>query len=218
MNAQESTQVPRWLSAAAIAFGCVVTAVLVALYAWQIDVRDSRLQEADRHATAVILLQDAAADSDIAAELLAAYAAQGNENLVPQIQARSVSATEAITNAVSASGSAFVSAIAVEGAALADGAGRVIALRQNGNVETALATIEQMRPAFDSFGIALEEGIGAEIDAAAGLQTDADNAGTTSAWLLVTALATGVATGGGALVLAVRSLLRRRAPETTAAA
>jgi hypothetical protein len=203
-----------WLTIGALTFGCIAAVVMLALYAWQIDVRDSKVEEAEGHAAAVQHLQDAATNGDVAGELLAAYVAQGDEALIPQIQTHATDGVAGLTAALGASGSDSISELASGGAALQGGAGQVIALRQAGDVEGALATLEEMRPQFEAFGLALEETTNGELNQAAALQNDADNADTTASWLLITALAIGVATTGGLLFVLGRSLLRRRVPES----
>lgn len=201
------------LTGGALIFGCVATLILIALYAWQIDVRDDKVAEAEGHATAVLRLQDAATNGDIAGELLAAYVLQGDETLIPQINSHADQGVGALTTALSASGSDAISELASGGVELTNGAGKVIALRQSGNIESAAATLEELRPQFEDYGIALEATTNSELETAAALQTDADNADTTAAWFLITALAVGFATGTGLLYVIARSLLKRRAPE-----
>ena len=203
-----------WAVIGALVLGCVAVTVLVALYVWQIDTRDAKVAEAEQHAQAVLHLQDAAADGDIAGELIVAYVSQGDDALIPQIQEYSGKAIISITSALSLTSSESVSAIALEGSSLADGAGQIIALRQTGNVEAAAATLEELRASFNAFGAALENATNSELDAAASLQTDADNADQTASWLLITAMAVGVSTGLGLLYVVLSSLLRRRVTET----
>lgn len=203
-----------WLAIGALAFGCAAFLVLLVLYIWQIDVRDSKVSGAEEHATAVLHLQDAAASGDIAGELLAAYVLQGDDTLIPQINSHAEDGVAALTSALAASRSDSISRLATGGIALTDGAGKVIALRQNGNVESAAATLEDLRPQFDQFALALEATTNAELEQAASLQTDADNADTTAAYFLITSLAVGIATVAGLLYVIGVSLLRRRIPET----
>lgn len=215
MNAEPNSGSSRtWLTAGAIALGFVAFLALLAIYAWQIDVRDSKVAEAERHATAVLNLQDAATNGDLAGELLAAFVIQGDETLIPQIQTHADDGVAALTSALSNSGSGALVELSTGGVALTDGAGQVIALRQSGNVEAAAATLEELRPQFDEFGIALEAATNAELDEAAALQTDADNADNTAAWFLITSLAVGTATGIAVLYTIARSLMKRRIRET----
>lgn len=213
-NTTPNTGSRAWAVISALVLGCIAVTVLIALYAWQIDRRDAKLEEAEKHAESVITLEDAAADADIAGELIVAYVTQGDDSLIPQIQQHSEAALIGITSALAATSSDEVSTIAREGSALADGAGKIIALRQTGNAEAAGATLEELRGSFDAFGTALENATNAELEAAASLQTDADNADQTASWLLITAMAVGVATTGGLLYVVVSSLLKRRIQET----
>lgn len=198
----------------ALVFGCLVVTVLVALYAWQVDRRDSKIDEAEQHAEAVLSLQDASSNADISGELILAYVSQGDDDLIPQIQEHSDTAIVSITKALSLSSSDEIAAIAQQGTSLADGAGQVIALRQTGNVEAAAETLNELRESFDSFGIVLDNATNAELDTAASLQTDADNADQTASWLLITAMAVGVSTAAGLVYVVASALLKRRVPET----
>lgn len=213
-NTTPNTGSRTWAVIGALVLGCVAVTVLIALYAWQIDRRDAKVQESEAHAQAVIDLEDASADIDIAGELMVAYVTQGDDSLIPQIQQHSEAALIGITGALSASSSDVVSAIAREGSALSDGAGKIIALRQTGNAEAAGAALQELRSSFDAFGASLAEATNEELETAASLQTDADNADQTASWLLITAMAMGVATAGGLLYVVVNSLLKRRVQET----
>lgn len=213
-NTAPNTGSRTWAIIGALGVGFIAVAVLVALYAIQIDRHDSKAEEAETHAQAVIYLQGAASEADAAGELVVAYVTEGDESLIPQIQEHSEAAIVGITNALSVSSSDEISAIARNGSSLADGAGQIIALMQTGNVEQAAATLEELRGSFAAFGTALEDATNSELDAAASLQTDADNADETASWLLIAALVFGVATGGGLLWGAARALRKHRIPET----
>lgn len=203
-----------WAVIGALVLGCLAVTVLIALYAWQVDRRDAKLDAAEAHAEAVLNLQDAASNADIAGELIVAYVSQGDNDLIPQIQEHSDTAIVSITKALSLSSSDDVAVIAQQGTSLADGAGQIIALRQTGNVAAASGTLNELRESFDSFGIVLDNATNAELDTAASLQTDADNADQTASWLLITAMAVGVSTGAGLVYVVASALLKRRVPET----
>jgi len=203
-----------WAMTGALVFGCVAVTVLLGLYAWQIDQHDSKAEEAEQHAQAAVYLQEAAAGADVAGELIVAYVTEGDEALVPEIQHHSESAIAGITNALSASSSDEVSAIAREGTSLAEGAGQIIALRQSGKAEQAAATLEEFRGSFDAFGTALNDATNSEFDAAASLLADSDTADQKASWLLITAAVVAAAICGGLLLIVTSALRRRGVSET----
>lgn len=203
-----------WAMTGALVFGCVAVTVLLGLYAWQIDQHDSKAEEAEQHAQAAIYLQEAAADADVAGELIVAYVTEGDEALIPEIQHHSESAITGITNALSASSTDEVSAIAREGTSLAEGAGQIIALRQSGKVEQAASTLDEFRGSFDAFGTALNDTTNSELDAAASLLADSDTADQNASWLLITAAVVAAAICGGLLFIVTSALRKRGVSET----
>lgn len=200
----------RWFVPALIALAGLAIAVLIALYFWQTETRDSRLAEAGAGAATVLHLQDAATDSAVGGELLSAYASQGDPALVHQVRGRYEGAVESLTAAASTSGSETVADIASRGAALAASSERIIALRQSGREEAAAASIDDLEFTLESFGLALDAAIGAELETAASLQTDAENADTAARWLLITALSVAVSMAGGVVYVVMQALADRR--------
>jgi hypothetical protein len=198
----------------ALALGCVAMTVTLALYARQIDQRNGKTDEAEQHAQAAIYLQEAAADADVAGELIVAYVTEGDEALVPEIQHHAESAITGMTNALSASSSDEIAAVSREGASLADGTGQIIALRQSGNVELAASTLEDLRGSFDAFGAELNDTTDSELNTAASLQADADDADRAASLLLIIAAVVAAAICGGLFFVVTRTLRKRGVSET----
>lgn len=213
-NETPSTQPRRWATPVALVLGVVIFTVFIAGYAWQAGERDSKLDEGTAHANAAGYLQDAAAEGTIAADFLAAYVAEGDETLIPRIQEHAAFGVAGLTQAIASSDADGLRQLAVGGAGLAEGAGSVIALRQAGDVAAAANALQELGPAFDEFGAALQSSVDNELREAASLANSADDADRTAAWLLITALASGFATVSGLLWVVARSLWRRRAPES----
>lgn len=203
-----------WAVTCALVLGCVVLTVLLALYARQIDQRNGKADEAEQHAQAAIYLQEAAADADVAGELIVAYVTEGDEALVPEIQHHAESAITGITNALSASRTDEIATVAREGTSLADGAGQIIALRQSGNLESAAATLEDLRGSFDAFGAALNDTTDSELNTTASLQADADKADEVASLLLIIAAVVAAAICGGLFFVVTRALRKRGVSET----
>ena len=213
-NETSSTQSRRWATPVALLLGAIIFTVFIAGYAWQTNERDSKLDEGAAHATAAVHLQDASAEGTLASDFLGAYVADGDEALIPRVQEHAAGGIAGLTQAIASSGTDDLRQLAVAGAGLAEGAGTVIALRQAGDVAGAAAALQEMAPAFEDFGAALQTSIDNELREAASLANSSDAADRTAAWLLITALASGFATGVGLFWVVARSLWKRRAPES----
>lgn len=215
MNTEpSSTHSRRWGTPVALLLGAVIFTVFIAGYAWQNSERDSKLDEGAAHAAAAVHLQNASAEGAIAADLLRAYVAEGDETLIPRIQEQSTAGVTSLTQAIASSGTDEMRQLAVVGGGLAERAGTVIGLRQTGDVAGAAAALEELGPTFDDFGASLQSSIDTELREAASLGNSADDTERTAAWLLITALASGFATISVLLWVVGRSLWKRRAPES----
>lgn len=203
----------RRIVAASLLGGALLAAVLIAGYAWQSSNSDSRLAEAVTHTETASLLADASAEGDNAADLIGAYVLQGDEALIPRIQSHSAIALAKLTSAIASSGSDEVRQIAVEGAGLSAGAGAVIALRQAGDVEGAVAALTDLGIQFESFGAAMQASIDTQLAAAVSLTDSSQNANDTASLLLIIGIAIAIATGAALVFVASRSLLRHPTQE-----
>jgi hypothetical protein len=165
----------------------------------------------ESHTTTVSLLQDVEEESGIAATLLQQYVAEGDEALIPSIQSHSDAALASLMQAAAQGDSEAIQEIAVAGAGLTEGAGQVIGLRLTGDVEGAAATLEAVTPAFEEFNLAFAAAMEQELQEANALQGRADKADDLATWSFTVAAAAGATLGFITLVLAARSLIRRRA-------
>jgi len=204
----------RWLTVAAFAFGGIVLAVLVAATVWQGNVHDSDVSAMESHSTTAAFLQEAGTEAGIAAPLVRQYVETGDAKLVPQIQEHVTAAVKSMTGAISEGGVADLSPISAEGGRLADSLGQVIALRQAGDVQGAVAAVEQISPAFETVTAQLEEAVTLELQEVSNLQSSADKADDAASWLLIASIAWGAALGVAVTAVVARSMFGRRVSKT----
>ncbi len=187
--------------------------------AWQSRVHRSNLDDLESHSSIATLLQEAEAQAGIAALLVQRYVIAGDDTLIPEIQSHVTATVESLTEAVAQKGVSDVSDIAVTGATLAEGTGRVVALRRRGNVEGASAAMEEIVPVFRQFRLGLEDATARELEEVSDLRKSADRAGALAFWLLVGSGAGGAILGLAASILIARSIIRPLAAlEQTASA
>lgn len=200
-----------------LVLGClfaIVAATLFGASMWQNSVKDSRLDDVEAHSARAATLRDVVSNADQARAQLLQYVQGGDTTLIPQIDGHAKAAAAGLTKAVSQQGGADLTAIAPAAAGLADGLGRVITLRQSGDVNAAAAALEQLRTPFQEVLTTLGTAIDRESAESVSLQVSADSAESTGSWLLTAAIAVGVAAGIAFVFTAARSLVGRKAAET----
>jgi hypothetical protein len=116
-----------------------------------------------------------------------------------------------LTEAAARSDAAGIDEIAVDGAALAEGAAQIIALRLSGDVQGAAAALEEAAPAFEELNLGFAEISEQELQEVDALQGRADRASDMARWSLIVSAAAGATLGFATLALIARSLIRRRA-------
>jgi Tfp pilus assembly protein PilE len=201
-----------FLTLFALAVAAVVS--LVALASWQNSVADSKRDDAKAYTARATLLQEGAAEGQQTADLLTAYVTEGDESLLPQIQAHTAAGVDKLTTALSQDGASDISQLSVDAAGLIDGAAGIIALRQGGDVVGAAAALQQMSGQFEQLIETQNTAIETEQAAAASALSDADSAESLAAWLVVGSLTTSIVATLGLLVTLRRTVLRRRLPGT----
>jgi len=211
---QTSKPQGRWLAVAGFTFAGIVLAVLVAATVWQGNVHKSDTSAAESHSTTAAFLQEAGTEAGITAPLVRQYVETGDATLVPQIQEHTAAAVKSMTGAISQGGVADLTPIAAEGGRLADGLGQVIALRQAGDVQGAVAAVEQLSPAFEKVTTELKGAVTLEVQEASNLQNSADKADDAASWLLIASIVWGAALGVGVTALIARSMFGKRVSKT----
>ena len=192
----------------------IILIASVAVSAWQSSVHGSKTAEMGSHAATASLLQETEEQAAIAAAVLQRYIAEGDVALIAEIQASATAAVESLTAAAAESGAADIGEIAVGGIGLAEGAGRIIALRQGGDVPGAVAAMEETAPLFEAFSLDLGAATERELGEVTALQSGAESADGLASLFLIVAVVSGSALGFAAVVLVTRSFIRQRGSKT----
>jgi hypothetical protein len=187
--------------------GSVLALVLIAAFAWQVSVRSSRNDSADRHNQVVSVITSAKTDGVAAGELLRKYVETGDETILPEMREKTDSGVRQLTNALSVAGedpNGFVQ----QGGAFVQAAGRIVALRQAGDVQGAVTALTQLSGEFDAFVNAQDTFIAAEQAKAAQAQSEAEDAETAAFWIAIAIAADMIAVLCALAVLVVRRSAR----------
>lgn len=191
--------------------GCAILLVLVGAIAYQKRVEDDKNGEAKDHAAVAAMIQSAEADGAAAGELLQQYVATGDVSLLPEMQAKTDSGVLQLTTAINEAGGdpgGFVQ----QGAALVAASGQVVALKQTGDTEGAVAALTELSATYAAFIDTQDQFIASEQAQAAAAEADADEAGDSAVWLAAAAAVIGLAVVGGTLIGVLRRG-RNAAPE-----
>jgi hypothetical protein len=181
-----STTSPRTSKIGLIAaFLCVVITTALTITAfWQHGVADDKVAEAERHENAASIFRQAEAEGQQVGTMLQEYVATGDATLVAQINERTSTAVTLLSTAVQESG--------IDGEQLVDGGsalvaaeGQIISLRQAGQVEQAIAGLNQLQTQFQAF-LATQQGVIDNQEAlAASARDDAETADGIVSWLVI---------------------------------
>jgi diguanylate cyclase (GGDEF)-like protein/putative nucleotidyltransferase with HDIG domain len=193
--------------AGGFAFLCLIFAVAAGASAWQERIHRSNLQELDRHSSTATLLQETEAQAGIAALLLQRYVVTGDPDYPAEIEQHADAAVESITEAVTYDPPG-VNEIAVSGIALADGATRVVTLRDAGDVEGASAAMETIVPMFRDYRLQLEAATASELELVAANRESADRAGDLAFLFLIGSGAIGITIALLTSALITRSIIK----------
>ena len=196
----------RLIAGFAISIG--VLAIVASVSAWQAHVHRQNLADLESHSTTASLLQESEAQAGIAALLLQRYVTAGDESLVPEIDSHASAAVESLTEATARRSVTDISEIAVSGLGLTTGTGRIIALRQTGNVEASAAAMEEIVPIFRDFRLKLEDAAAAELQEVSALRSSAESTGDLALYLIIVSGTIGAIVGLFTLVLIARSIIR----------
>jgi len=191
----------------------LILAVVAGASAWQVRHHRSSISELESHSRRATSLQDAEANAGVAALSLQRYviaedaALPAGVDLASEVQSYAAAAIESLTEAAAQPGAADLSDIVVTGSGLAQGAGRVVALRQAGDAEGAAVAIEELVPVFYGFRRQLEDATALELEEVSRLRSEADAAGELALWLLIISGAAGAAVAVAASYLIARSII-----------
>lgn len=191
---------------------CLVLVVLVGGVAWQKSVQSDKEDQAANHQEVAALITSAEADGVAASQLLQEYVASGDPALLPQMQDKTDTGVRQLTTGITQAGgdpNKFVE----QGSALVQASGQIIALRQAGDVQGAIAAMTALSDQFNSFITAQDEFIVSEEAKAAAAQSDADSAGSLATYLAIAAGIVGLAVVGSSVVLITRRSSRTSTAE-----
>lgn len=191
---------------AGFALGVLMLAVVTAASASQQQVHRDDIRRLESHSKIASDLQGAEAEGAIAAMLLQRYVTTGDEYLVTEIEGHAAAAVEHLTSVI-AYGHTEGRDLAVEGSNLARGAAEVVALRQRGNTEAAVARLEEIVPVFRQFRLQLQDATAEELGRVSEMRSSADRAGKIALWLLIISGLVGSAAGLAVSVIIARSIL-----------
>jgi CHASE3 domain sensor protein len=187
--------------------GACLAVAFFAAFVWQQTEKNSREDEANKHAEIATNLEAAVADGLGAGTTLSEYVQTGNPELLPVMQAKSDEGVRQLTAAITAAGSdpnGFVKT----GSAIVQRSGEVIALRQAGDVPGAGAALQALSNHFGTFVQQQRDFIAQEREAAAASRASADDANQLSTWFMIAGAIISLAVAGGAAV----SVFRRKRP------
>ena len=172
-------------------------------FLWQQTEKNSREDEASKHAEIATKLEAAVADGLGAGTILTEYVQTGNPELLPAMQTKSDGGVRNLTAAITAAGSdpnGFVKT----GSAIVQRSGEVIALRQAGDVAGAGAALQALAAEFATFVQQQRGLIAQERQAAAASTASADDANQLSTWFIIAGVVTSLAAAGGVVVSVFR--------------
>jgi diguanylate cyclase (GGDEF)-like protein len=191
----------------AFAFLCLIFGVTVGLSTWQSRIHRNDLNALDRHASSARLLQEAEAQAGFAALLVQRQVMVGDEDPA-EIQGYADGAEDALLEAIAQGAPPDAQEAAVSGAGLVQGASRVLALVEAGDVEGAAATMEGLVEGFREYRGHLEDATNHELAEVESLRASADRAGDLAFYLLLVSAILGTSVAVGASLFIVRSIIR----------
>jgi len=204
----------------------VMVVILVAVaagFAWQVNEHRSTTASLQEHAETTFLLLDARANAESAAAAIQRYVIVGDEVIIPGnddillplIEENTTTAIDDLARAIAlekAHGDEenveALTDILVEATTLVQGAGRLVALRQAGNIEEATAAFNEIVPAFRVFEASINELAEAEFTEASVLRAEADRAGILALWVLVISASAGALLSVMGAALIAHSIIR----------
>ncbi len=201
----------------------VILVAVAAGFAWQVSEHRSTTDALQDHAEITFLLLDARANAESAAASVQRYVIVGDEVIIPGnddillslIDENTTNAIDDLAQAIALQkaqgdeeGVAVLTGILVEATALVQGAGRLIALRQTGNIEEATAAFNEIVPEFREFESKINELADHERAEASALRAEADQAGALALWVLVISAGAGAVLAVTGAALIARSIIR----------
>jgi diguanylate cyclase (GGDEF)-like protein/putative nucleotidyltransferase with HDIG domain len=193
--------------AAGFGFLCLVFAVAATLSMWQGRIHRSDLAALDRHSSTATLLQEAEAQAGFAALLVQRQVMAGDEDPA-EIQQYADAAEASLLEAIAHGAPPSAQETAVAGAGLVQGASRVLALRDAGDVEGAREAMEGLVPIFREYRALLEGATAYELDQVESLRVSAERAGDLAFIFLIASGLSGIFIALATAFLISRSIIK----------
>ena len=188
---------------------CVITAAFAGAAFWQHGVASSKIDDAERHEAAASLFTQAEAEGQQAGTLLQEYVATGDATLIVQINEHTSAGVTLLTSAIQESGidgQAFLEG----GSQLVQAEGQIIALRQSGDVQSAIAGLQQLSAQFEAFITTQNAVIASEEAAGVTSRDDAETADSLTSLMVIGAAVFAIGAVASGILHIRRTSSRRR--------
>ena len=193
----------------AVVLCCIITVALAVGAFWQNGVASSKVDDAEGYESSAALFRQAEGEGQQAGTLLQEYVATGDATLIPQINEHTSAGVTSLTAAIQESGidgTAFIEG----GSQLVQGEGQIIALRQAGDVQSAIAGLQQLSTQFEEF-LAVQTAVITSQDAAAvTARDDAETADALTSWMVIGAAVFAIGAAASGILHIRRTSSRRR--------
>jgi hypothetical protein len=192
-----------------VAVGSLLFAALFTGFVLERNAKNDRNNEAAEHLAIAAQIESAEADGAQAAALLQEYVTTGDETLLPEMQTLTDSGVQKLTEAISRAGEDPGNFVA-SGAQLVQAGGQIIALRQTGDVQGAVAALTELSGQFTTLVEAQNAFVADQRAQAVDAQDSADSAETLGTIFLAAAIAVGAGVVAGASLAIRRRFSARR--------
>lgn len=193
--------------AVAAVVGCLLMVALAVSALFEATEHHNKINDAQTHDNIAAMFQSAENEGKAASQSLQQYVATGDVAFVTEAQAHTQAGVAQLTSAVGLVGSdpnGFVD----KGSQMVQASGQVIALRQTGDVDGAIALMQDLEPNFNSFIAAQDQVIADQHQASTDARSSADNAKTLTFWLAVLSGVVGLGLVGGGIIVIIRGSRR----------
>lgn len=187
----------------------VITLAFAGAAFWQNGVANSKVDDAESNEAAASLFKQAEGEGQQAGTLLQEYVATGDATLIQQINEHTSAGVTLLTAAVQESGvdgAPFLEA----GSQLVQAEGQIIALRQSGDVQSAIAGLQQLSTQFEAFVTTQNAVIASEEAAGVTARDDAKTADSLTSLMVIGAAVFAIGAVASGILHIRRTSSRRR--------
>jgi hypothetical protein len=196
------------LALLAVVLCCIITIALAVGAFWQHGVASSKVDDAESYESSAALFRQAESEGQAAGELLQQYVATGDVALIAQINEHTSAGVTKLTAAVQESG-IDATPFLEGGSSLVQAEGQIIALRQAGDVQSAIAGLQALAVQFEEF-LAVQTTVITSQDAAAiTARDDAESADSLTSWMVIGAAVFAIGAMASGILFVRRTASRR---------